>query len=69
MPARGIVVHPGFANTDLQARSVRESGGGRSQRFFHTAVRRFGMTPARGALPLLRAATDPRAVGGALYTL
>src|SRR5215213_6887824 len=68
LPAKSIVVHPGFANTDLQARSVRETGGGRSQRFFHAAVRRFGMTPAQGALPLLRAATDPGAVGGALYT-
>jgi NAD(P)-dependent dehydrogenase (short-subunit alcohol dehydrogenase family) len=68
VPARSIVVHPGFTNTDLQARSVRETGGGRSQRFFHDAVRRFGMTPAQGALPLLRAATDPGAVGGALYT-
>jgi NAD(P)-dependent dehydrogenase (short-subunit alcohol dehydrogenase family) len=67
-PARSIVVHPGFVNTDLQARSVRETGGGRSQRFFHAAVRRVGMTPAQGALPLLRAATDPGAVGGALYT-
>jgi NAD(P)-dependent dehydrogenase (short-subunit alcohol dehydrogenase family) len=67
-PARSIVVHPGFANTDLQARSVRETGGGRSQRLFHAAVRRVGMTPAQGALPLLRAATDPGAVGGALYT-
>ena len=65
--ARSIVVHPGFVNTDLQARSVRETGGGRSQRFFRSAVVRFGMTPARGALSLLRAATDPNAVGGALY--
>jgi NAD(P)-dependent dehydrogenase (short-subunit alcohol dehydrogenase family) len=67
-PARSIVVHPGFTNTDLQARSVRETGGGRSQRFFRAAVRRYGMTPAQGALSLLRAATDPGAVGGALYT-
>jgi NAD(P)-dependent dehydrogenase (short-subunit alcohol dehydrogenase family) len=66
--AKSIVVHPGFANTDLQARSVRESSGGRSQRFFHDAVRRTGMTPARGALSLLRAATDPGAEGGTLYT-
>jgi len=65
--ARSIVVHPGFTNTDLQARSVRETSGGRSQRFFRAAVVRFGMTPARGALSLLRAATDPNAVGGALY--
>ena len=68
MPARSIGVHPGFTNTDLQARSMRETGGGRSQRFFSTAVRRFGMTPARGALPLLRAATDPGAIGGALHS-
>ncbi len=66
--ARSIVVHPGFTNTDLQARSVRETGGGRSQRFFRAAVVRFGMTPARGALALLRAATDPNAVGGRIYT-
>jgi len=68
VPARSIVVHPGFVNTDLQARSVRETGGGRSQRFIRAAVQRFGITPARGALALLRAATDPGAVGGALYT-
>ncbi|MGA9160599.1 MAG: oxidoreductase [Actinomycetota bacterium] len=67
MAARSIVVHPGFVDTDLQARSVRETGGGRSQRFFRAAVRVFGMSPARGALSLLRAATDPDAVGGALY--
>jgi hypothetical protein len=54
LPAKSIVVHPGFTNTDLQARSVRETGGGRSQRFFRAAVQRFGMTPAQGALPLLR---------------
>ena len=66
-PARSIVVHPGFTNTDLQARGVRETGGGRSQRFFRAAVQRYGMTPAQGALPLLRAATDPGTVGGALY--
>ena len=65
--ARSLVAHPGFANTDLQARSVRATGG-RSQRFFHEAVRRVGMTPARGALVILRAATDPDAIGGTLYT-
>jgi NAD(P)-dependent dehydrogenase (short-subunit alcohol dehydrogenase family) len=68
VPARSLVAHPGFANTDLQARSVRETGGGRSQRFFRAAVMRYGMTPAQGALPLLRAATDPSASGGSLYT-
>jgi NAD(P)-dependent dehydrogenase (short-subunit alcohol dehydrogenase family) len=67
VPAKSIVVHPGFVHTDLQARSVRETHGGFSQRFFHATVQRFGMSPARGALPLLRAATDPNAEGGAFY--
>jgi NAD(P)-dependent dehydrogenase (short-subunit alcohol dehydrogenase family) len=66
LPAKSLVVDPGFTDTDLQARSVRETGGGRSQRFFRGAVRRGGMTPARGALSLLRAATDPKAEGGTL---
>jgi NAD(P)-dependent dehydrogenase (short-subunit alcohol dehydrogenase family) len=66
--ARSLVAHPGFANTDLQARSARTSPGGRSHRFFHRAVQRFGMAPAEGALPQLRAATDPEARGGELYT-
>jgi NAD(P)-dependent dehydrogenase (short-subunit alcohol dehydrogenase family) len=66
--AKSLVAHPGFVNTDLQARSVRATGGGRSQRFFHEAVRRVGMTPARGALVILRSATDPDAIGGTLYT-
>jgi len=66
--ARSLVAHPGFANTDLQANSARETPGGASQRFFDVAVRKFGMSPAGGALPLLRAATDPGAQGGELYT-
>jgi NAD(P)-dependent dehydrogenase (short-subunit alcohol dehydrogenase family) len=65
--ARSIVVNPGFVQTDLQARSVRETHGGWSQRFFHVLVQRTGMSPARGALPVLRAATDPNAEGGAFY--
>jgi NAD(P)-dependent dehydrogenase (short-subunit alcohol dehydrogenase family) len=62
-----LVAHPGFSNTNLQAQSVEATGGGRSQRFFYVAVGRVGMTPSRGALPQLRAATDPGARGGELY--
>lgn len=62
-----LVAHPGFARTDLQAQSVRASEGGASQRFFHAMVGRFGMTARDGALPQLRAATDPAARGGELY--
>lgn len=63
---QSLVAHPGFTHTDLQARSVREAGGS-SQRFFHVTVQRFGMTPREGVASILRAATDPRAVGGEFY--
>ena len=36
-PAASLIAHPGLSNTDLQARSVRETEGGRSQQFFHRA--------------------------------
>ena len=61
-----LIAHPGLSNTDLQAVSVRESGGA-SQRFFHLLALRTGMSPAQGALSQLRAATDPQANGGELY--
>ncbi len=66
-PASSLIAHPGLSNTELQAVSVRESGGGLSQRFFHSLAGSTGMTPQKGALPQLRAATDPRARGGEFY--
>jgi len=65
---RSLGADPGFSDTDLQAHGARTSGG-RSQRFFRWAVRRFGADPHQGALPQLRAATDPDARGGSLYVL
>jgi NAD(P)-dependent dehydrogenase (short-subunit alcohol dehydrogenase family) len=59
---------PGLAATDLQAHSVRETGG-RSQRFFLALVERYGSTSLQGATPQLRAATDPHATAGRLYGL
>lgn len=67
VPAKSLVAHPGYTHTDLQARSAREQGG-MAARFFYAGVRRLGMSPAEGALSLLRAATDPAAEGGTLYT-
>ena len=66
-PAASLLAHPGLSDTDLQSVSVRETGGGRSQEFFHRLAQRTGMTPEEGALPQLRAATDPAAKGGELY--
>jgi NAD(P)-dependent dehydrogenase (short-subunit alcohol dehydrogenase family) len=66
-PASSLIAHPGLSNTDLQAVSVQETGGGRSQRLFHRMAGSSGMSPAEGALPQLRAATDPDAHGGEFY--
>ncbi len=64
--AASLVAHPGFSNTDLQARSAREHGGA-SQRFSAKTVQWVGMSSSRGALSQLRAATDLGARGGELY--
>jgi len=66
-PAISLIAHPGLSNTDLQTVSVRETGGGLSQRFFHGLAGATGMSPEQGARPQLRAATDPRARGGEFY--
>ena len=65
--AASLMAHPGLSDTELQATSVRETDGGASQKFFHVLAGRIGMTAAEGALPQLRAATDPTAKGGELY--
>ena len=67
VPASSLVAHPGMAHTDLQPTTVRLGGAGASARFWAWYARTFGMSPAHGALPLLRAATDPRARGGEFY--
>jgi len=65
--ATSLCAHPGLSDTDLQATSVTETDGGFVQRFFHRLAASTGMTPAAGALPQLRAATDPGAKGGEFY--
>lgn len=61
-----LVAHPGLTNSDLQANTVRQ-GGAPSGEFWHNLAQKWGMTPARGALPQIRAATDPKAKGGQMY--
>ncbi|GAA3184684.1 SDR family NAD(P)-dependent oxidoreductase [Blastococcus jejuensis] len=65
--AQSLLAHPGLTNTDLQARAVREGGGGWGAALSEVMAKRSGMSPAEGARPQLRAATDPRARGGELY--
>lgn len=62
-----LVAHPGLAHTNLQVHTVAEGGAGASGRFFEALAARTGMAPERGALPQLRAATDPQAKSGQLY--
>jgi NAD(P)-dependent dehydrogenase (short-subunit alcohol dehydrogenase family) len=67
VPAASLIAHPGLSNTELQAVSVEQTGGGLSQRFFLMLARTVGMSPGQGALSQLRAATDPGAKGGEFY--
>jgi len=66
-PASSLMAHPGLSNTDLQARTVREEGGGWSAGLWHRLSAGTGMSPDEGALPQIRAATDPHARGGEFY--
>jgi NAD(P)-dependent dehydrogenase (short-subunit alcohol dehydrogenase family) len=67
LAAQSLVAHPGLTNSDLQTRAVEAGSAGAVGRLFHSWVGSAGMTTAQGALPQLRAATDPRAKGGQMY--
>lgn len=66
-PVASLIAHPGLSDTDLQATSVENSDGKPIAKFFHSLSSATGMSPAAGALPQLRAATDPGAKGGEFY--
>jgi hypothetical protein len=63
---RGFAADPGFSKTDLQ-KTARRSMKSMQHRFWDVLVRTTGQSARMGALPQLRAATDPTAVGGKLY--
>ena len=65
--AQSLIAHPGLSHSDLQTRTVREGGGGRLAPFFARAAASTGMAPAEGAMPQIRAATDPAAKSGEFY--
>ena len=62
--AMALAAHPGLTNSDLQATTHEEGGGGFLGGFFHRLTSTVGMSTERGALSQLRAATDPSASGG-----
>ena len=59
VPLRSIAVHPGYADTNLQAVGPRMSGHRLEATVMGWANRLFGQSAAAGAWPTLRAATDP----------
>ena len=59
VPLRSIAVHPGYADTNLQAVGPRMSGHRLEATVMGWANRLFGQSAEAGAWPTLRAATDP----------
>ncbi|MCU1395810.1 MAG: short-chain dehydrogenase/reductase [Ilumatobacteraceae bacterium] len=62
-----LLAHPGLSDTGLQAHTVAEGGAGFSGRMAERLTHLTGMSAARGAMPQIRAATDPEARGGQFY--
>jgi NAD(P)-dependent dehydrogenase (short-subunit alcohol dehydrogenase family) len=61
-----LAAHPGTARTDLTRHMSALSNAAMGPRFA-PLTSRFVQNAAMGALPILRAATDPAAVGGTYY--
>ncbi len=65
--AQSLMAHPGLSHSDLQVRTVAEGGGGFMGPFWVQLARHTGMSVEKGAMPQIRAATDPAAKGGEFY--
>ncbi len=62
-----LAAHPGYAATDLQQVGPQQSGSRFAAGFFAFGNALFAQSAADGALPTVRAATDPGAVGGDFF--
>ncbi|MEZ5115044.1 MAG: oxidoreductase [Candidatus Nanopelagicales bacterium] len=65
--ALSLLAHPGLSHSDLQTTTVAEGGGGRTGPFWVWMAAHTGMEVEDGAMPQIRAATDPGAKGGEFY--
>jgi NAD(P)-dependent dehydrogenase (short-subunit alcohol dehydrogenase family) len=65
--AASLIAHPGLSHSDLQVRTVAEGGGGPMGPFWVWMAKHTGMEVEDGAMPQIRAATDPAAKGGEFY--
>ena len=62
--AASLAAHPGFAETNLAASGPMQGGAPVAGAAMQVAFRLFGQSAARGALPILMAATAPNLTGG-----
>ena len=67
VPAKSLIAHPGLSHSDLQTTTVAKGGGGWMGPVWAWLARNTGMDVEAGAMPQIRAATDPRAQGGEFY--
>jgi NAD(P)-dependent dehydrogenase (short-subunit alcohol dehydrogenase family) len=65
--AQSLIAHPGLSHSDLQVTTVDAGGGGVIGRVSAWLAAHTGMEVDRGAMPQVRAATDPAARGGEFY--
>lgn len=65
--AQSLLAHPGLTSSDLQVHTVEQGGGGWLGALFAWMARRTGMGVVNGAMPQIRAATDPDTRGGQFY--
>ncbi|MBC7762273.1 MAG: SDR family NAD(P)-dependent oxidoreductase [Candidatus Saccharibacteria bacterium] len=65
--AMSLLAHPGASNTELGTHTAEYGGLGALSTFLISAAGRMGQSAEHGAMPQLRAATDPAATGGEFY--
>ena len=64
LPIASLAAHPGYASTDLQYVGPRTSGSSTDMAVMKFINLTIAQSAAAGALPTIRAATDPEAKGG-----
>ena len=65
--AVSLQAHPGLTNSDLQSHTLEQGGGGVLASISVKMATKTGMSVEEGAMPQIRAATDPDAKGGEFY--
>jgi NAD(P)-dependent dehydrogenase (short-subunit alcohol dehydrogenase family) len=62
-----LIAHPGLTHSELQSTTLAHGGGGWAGPIWDWLAKSTGMEVPDGAMPQIRAATDPHAKGGQLY--